>query len=149
MLRTLNDTEIQEVLKSNFLARIGCTDGTKVYVVPIHYHYEENAVLCYSLEGLKIDLMRKHTSVCLEVDEIRDANHWRCVVINGRYEEITNENELGDLRPRYTEYLIRQRVSLPSESPNADQLESTDLHSNTAQVFFRIKYESISGRADD
>jgi uncharacterized protein len=144
MLGELNENEIQEVLKTHSIGRIGCTDGIRVYIVPINYRYEQNAVLCYSLEGLKIDIMRHHPSVCFEVDEIKNPYQWKCVIVNGVFEEITDEEELSQLRPHYVEYMLRKRASLIS-LPETENHESQN-KINSDQVFYRIRFEKVSGR---
>lgn len=143
MLGELNKNQIQEILKENSIGRIGCTDGTNVYIVPVNYRFETNSVLCYSLEGLKIDMMRRHPSVCFEVDEIKNSHQWKCVIINGIFEEITDHVELSQLRPHYIEYMLRKRASLTA-LPDADHKETQS--TNSAQVFYRIRFDSVSGR---
>ena len=145
MLGRLSEKEIQEILRGNSIGRIGCTDGANVYIVPVNYRYETNAVLCYSLEGLKIDMMRHHPSVCFEVDEIQNSHHWKCVIINGVYEEITDRDELNRLRPQYIEYMLRKRASLAA-LPDADPKEIQSNDSHSAQVFYRIRFDKVSGR---
>ena len=139
MLGDLDEDEIQEVLSNNAIGRIGYTDGDEVYIVPINYRYEQDAVMCYSLEGHKIKAMRKHPKVCFEVEEIQNSDHWRCVFINGVYEEITDIEELHQIRPRYTEYMIRRRLSRTA----VPQTEGPNL---PAQVFYRIRFNKVSGR---
>lgn len=146
MLGELDTAEIKELLERNSLCHIGCTDGKNVYIVPINYQYQDDFILCYSLEGLKIEMMRKHPSVCVQVDEIKNTNEWKSVVVNGTYEEITDENELRDLRPHYTEYMLRKRVSLTAVPAAADQEIQTLTPEKPAQVFYRIRFNNISGR---
>jgi uncharacterized protein len=150
MLRELNEKEKVEILKNNSIGRLGCTDGENVYIVPINYEYEQDAILCYSLEGLKIDLMRKNPSVCFEIDEIMDPYKWKCVVINGFFEEITDKTELDILRSRYLEYFLRKRTNLPapplSDEESAETKENTS--TNSQRVFYRIRFNKISGRLD-
>ena len=144
MVGELSAEEIKEVLMNNPVGHLGCTDGERVYVVPIHFHYETDAVLCYALEGQKIDWMRKHPSVCLQVDQIRNTFDWKCVIINGLYEEVTDPGELSDLRPLYTEYLLRKKVSvtvMPGEQEPSRKIDTT-----RPQVFFRIRFQQVSGR---
>ncbi len=146
MLRELNQEENIQFLKKKAIGRIGCTDGENVYVVPTNYRLEENSVICYSLEGLKIEMMRHHPTVCLEVDEIADSNDWTCVVVNGAFEEITDKAELDELRPHYTEYFLRKRTSLAA----SDTITDKDVQEVQAlisdQVFYRIRFNKITGR---
>lgn len=139
MLGELDENEIQEVLENNAIGRIGCSDGVEVYIFPINYRYEQNAVMCYSLEGHKIEMMRKNPKVCFEVEEIQNSDHWKCVLINGVFEEITDVEELSQIRPHYTEYLIRRRLSHTA----VPQTEGPNL---PAQVFYRIRFNKVSGR---
>ena len=145
MLGELNTDEIRKLLQRNVIGRIGCTDGVEVIILPINYRYEQNSLLCYSLEGHKVNLMRKNNSVCFEVDEIVRSNDWKCVVINGVFEEITDESELSELRPYYTEYMLRKKVSLTA-LPARDQDSPAQTQSHSAQVFYRIRFGKVSGR---
>jgi uncharacterized protein len=150
MLRQLNEEESAGILQSNSVGRLGCTDGENVYIVPINYQYEKESILCYSLEGLKIDLMRKNPSVCFEVDEITDPYNWKCVIINGSFEEITGKAELDNLRARYSEYFLRKRTTLPA--PPASDAEDKEIqeqpYRSSERVFYRIRFSKISGRSD-
>lgn len=144
----LNESEIRDFIKSNSIGRLGYTDGINVFVIPMNYRYNSDSVTCYSLEGNKIDIMRKNRSVCFQIDNIEDTNHWKCVIINGLFEEITNENELAILKPLYTEYALRKRASLHSDSKFAEHNYRSET-STTKQVFYKINYEIVSGRSQD
>lgn len=145
MLGELTSDEIGKLLKRNVIGRIACTDGLEIVILPINYRFDQDSVLCYSLEGHKVDLMRKNNSVCFEVDEITRSNDWKCVVINGIFEEITDERELTDLRPYYTEYMLRKKVSLTALPP-IDQEHSVQNQAHSSQVFYRIRFSKVSGR---
>lgn len=148
MLGELNETEIQEILKTSYVGRIGCTDGVEVYIVPVNYRYEDNNVLCYSLEGLKIAMMRKHSTVCFEVDQIENSFNWKCVIINGVFEEITDTQELSEIRPRYTEYMLRKKVSLTA-LPGVETKEAAAPQASHDQVFYRIRFKKVTGRFEN
>ena len=139
MLGELNEEEIQQVLSANSIGRIGYTDGNEIYIVPVNYRHEKDAVMCYSLEGHKIETMRQHPAVCFEVEEIQSADRWKCVVIHGVFEEITDIEELHQIRPLYTEYFIRRRLSRTA----VPQTEHAEL---PEQVFYRIRFSKVSGR---
>ena len=68
MIGRLNDEQIDEVLRANVLGRIACTDGTKMYVVPINYVYDGKFIIAHSVAGMKIEMMRRNPEVCFEVD---------------------------------------------------------------------------------
>lgn len=139
MLGELSEEEIQQVLGANSIGRIGYTDGDELFIIPVHYRYEKKSVLCYSLEGHKIEMMRRHPAVCFQVEEIHNADQWKCVLIHGIYEEIRDREELQQLRPQYTEYFIRRRLSRTA----APETAATEL---PEQVFYRIHFKKMTGR---
>lgn len=62
--------EIRDIIKNNSFGRLGYTDGVNAYIIPMNYRYNPDSISCYSLEGKKIDVMRKNRSVCFEIDQI-------------------------------------------------------------------------------
>jgi nitroimidazol reductase NimA-like FMN-containing flavoprotein (pyridoxamine 5'-phosphate oxidase superfamily) len=93
MLGELSATEIEDLLRKQFVGRIGCHDKDLVYVVPISYAYDKDCVYCHAYEGKKIDIMRKNPKVCFQVDEMRDMANWRSVMAWGEFHELSNEDE--------------------------------------------------------
>ena len=93
MLGKLNLDQLDHVLANNVTGRIGCTDGQKVYIVPVSYAFNNAYLVIHSKEGMKIDMMRQHPHVCFQVDEIANLTNWRSVILWGAYEEITDPKE--------------------------------------------------------
>ncbi len=91
MLGELTKQEIENVIQSQSVCRIGCIDGKHPYIVPISYFYDGEYIYAQSREGKKIDLMRKNPNVCIEVDMITSMNNWRCVIAIGKFEELKGE----------------------------------------------------------
>ena len=60
MIGKLADKQIEEVLRSNILGRIGCSEGNKVYVVPVNYVYDGRFIIAHSMVGMKIKMMQKN-----------------------------------------------------------------------------------------
>ena len=146
MLGELSHHDIENVLKRNYLGRIGCAADGNVYIVPMNYRYENDSVICYSLEGQKIEMMRNNPTVCFEVDEIADTDHWKCVIVHGTFQEITDEQELRVLRPRYNEYRLRRKADLTSTPSHQ---VSEDNKFIAGQIFFKIKIRNLSGRFEN
>lgn len=146
MLRELIPEEIKTFLTNHTIGRIGCTDGENVYIVPLNFRLEENSLMCYSMEGLKIEMMRLHPSVCFEIDEIRDTFHWTTIVINGTFEEIKDLEELNDLRSEYNQHQLVKRVTLPTDK-SSQSTEAEKVHPE--QVFYRIHFKTVTGRCQD
>ncbi|MEJ0105924.1 MAG: pyridoxamine 5'-phosphate oxidase family protein [Bacteroidota bacterium] len=62
MIGRLTHEQIEEVLKENVLGRIGCSDGKKIYVVPVNYIYDGKYIIAHSVMGMKIEMMRKKST---------------------------------------------------------------------------------------
>ncbi|MEX1357229.1 MAG: pyridoxamine 5'-phosphate oxidase family protein [Gaiellaceae bacterium] len=88
MMRELGAGEIEELLGSQVVGRIGCHAGGVTYVVPVIYALAEGCVYVASVEGQKIRMMRENPRVCFEVDEYDGAGSWRSVIADGLYEEL-------------------------------------------------------------
>jgi nitroimidazol reductase NimA-like FMN-containing flavoprotein (pyridoxamine 5'-phosphate oxidase superfamily) len=125
----LDREQVDELLRDQFVARIGCQGGGDVYVVPIIYAYDGEAAYVASVEGRKVELMRAEPRVCFEVDRY-EAGSWRSAIAWGRYEELAGddvERALDLLAARFGRK--RERTAGPGT------------------VVFRIVLDEVTGRA--
>jgi nitroimidazol reductase NimA-like FMN-containing flavoprotein (pyridoxamine 5'-phosphate oxidase superfamily) len=125
----LSREQIDELLREQFVGRIGCTGDGEVYVVPIIYAYDGEAFYVASVEGRKVQAMRAQPRVCFEVDRY-EAGSWRSAIAYGRYEELVGddaERALDLLAARFNRR--RTRAAGPGT------------------VCFRIVLETVTGRA--
>lgn len=102
-LGDLTREEIDDLFRSQVIARLGCHEGGRTYVVPIAYAYDGAAVYIHSYEGRKLAMMRKNPEVCVEIEDLRGPTDWRTVVAWGRFEELTGaaaDQALALLLPR-------------------------------------------------
>jgi len=147
MLGDLNEDEVAEILQSNMVGRIGCTDGEKVYVVPVSYIIVDGYALCHSRLGMKIEMMRKYPSVCFEVDEVLDYNNWRCVIAWGNYVELLDEDEIKQAKHHFSDYMLTTKTgktTLPPETQGERTHDGKVDFENP--VFYRIEFTRITGR---
>src|SRR6476661_5414991 len=93
MMGELTASEIEELLRTSRIGRIGCHGEGRVYVVPIAYVYDGECVYAHSTDGLKVRTMRMNRNVCFEVDDIRRISEWRSVIAWGTYEELWGQAE--------------------------------------------------------
>jgi uncharacterized protein len=140
MIGKLTELEMIEVLKNNFLGRIGCTDGAKTYVVPINYIYYEGGVIGHSVVGMKIDMMRKNPEVCFEVDEMKSFTSWRSVIAWGKYEELKNEEERQTAMKLFVERLMHMKIS---ETAILPELSERRVHPRSPGIIKPIVYKIV------
>lgn len=150
MIGILNTLEIDDVLRSNVLGRIGCRDGEKIYVVPVSYVYDGKYIICHSAEGMKIHMMRKTPAVCFEVDEMKDYTNWRSVIGWGAYEELTDDTVKYRAMEVFVDRLMHMKISETARPP--EMLEKR-VHprspGNIKPVIFRIELKERSGRYEN
>lgn len=136
MIGNLNFHEIDYLLRTQQIGRLGLTGEGKVYVFPVAYGYDGTAIYLVSRQGLKVRLMRAHPEVCLEVAEITTPAHWRSVLAHGTFEELTAEAD----RDAALAVIGAQgeQPLLPSMAPYMDGPE--------AIVVYRIHLTEVTGR---
>lgn len=144
MIGKLTYEEADEVLRANVWGRIGCNDGDKTYIVPVSYVYDGKYILAHSLEGMKIEMMRKNPKVCFEVDEMKSINHWKSVIVWGEYQELSTERERY-----YAMGLFNERM-IPLKTSRANVLHPhTTPGENMRPVFYRIVIMHRTGRFEN
>ena len=96
MIGELSSPEIESLLRSQLIGRIGCHDGDEVYIVPISYAYAAGCIYCHTSEGKKIDIMRKNPNLCFQLDEVLDITNWKSVIAWGEFKEIDDQKERNE-----------------------------------------------------
>lgn len=145
MLGILSKAEIEELLYSNNLGRIGCSYNGKTYVVPVNYVYDGRSIIAHSTEGLKIQLMRKNPSVCFEVDRVENNKNWQSVITQGTYMEITGERERYDAMKLFVDRMLKLKISTTAHPPEIapERLRNS---SSVKPVIYRILLLEKTGR---
>ncbi|HWN12124.1 MAG TPA: pyridoxamine 5'-phosphate oxidase family protein [Pyrinomonadaceae bacterium] len=136
MTKTLSKAEAENLIASGRIGRLGCVDNGEPYVVPVNYLFEDGSIYSHSLPGRKIDAMRTHSRVCLQVDEIASDLVWRSVIAYGNFEEIRVPS---DRRSILSKLLVRFPLLTPVESVMARDAGAPD------SIVFRIIVDRITG----
>jgi len=64
-----NWEEIESIIKSEKICRIGLADGGIPYIVPVNYGYKDKAIYIHSAcSGRKIEIIKKNNLVCFEIE---------------------------------------------------------------------------------
>jgi uncharacterized protein len=144
MIDILNKEQVEEILSRNVLGRIGCTDGEKVYVVPVNYAYDGRCIICHSTEGMKIQMMRKHPQVCFEVDEMQDYTKWKSVIAWGEFQELTGQSGRYNAMKLFVDRMMHIKIS-KTANPAAHGNSSGSLKA----VIYRIVLQEKTGRFEN
>jgi len=147
MLGHLNEEQMQEVLTSNAVGRVCCSDGEKLYIVPINYVCDGKYIIAHSLTGLKIRMMRKHPKVCFEVDEIKSFTNWKSVIAWGEYREITDEKEKYAAMKLFVDRMLHLKLSETAIPPEISEKRAHPRSpGNIELVVYRIRLDEKTGR---
>jgi uncharacterized protein len=135
--RELSPREVDEFLRGQRIARLGCHADGVTYVVPLIYAYEDGAVVAVTTEGRKTAMLRENPRVCVEVDEYDTdgKGSWRSVIAHGTCEEVAGE----EIEPALA--LLRERFARTA----GRSAEPRPLGPNV--VILRIRLDEISGRS--
>ena len=145
MLGVLNDNQINNLLSSNVVGRLACTDGDKPYIIPITYTYDGEYIYGQTDMGKKLKILKRNHHVCFEVDQMNDLQNWQSVIIYGEFEELKKKDiETG------REILFSSIFCMETgNSVHAHEHEVTATLEEEEQVkcvMFRIKIKTITGR---
>ena len=145
MLGELTINQIENLLYSQLIGRIGCHSNEMTYVVPITYAYDGTYIYGHTKEGMKIDMMRKNPKVCFEVDFIDNLSNWRSVISWGKFEELIKpeDREMG-----MQKLLERIIPFMTGDTTIHDSM--TDSHGKYIEamkgVVYRVKLTKKTGR---
>jgi len=161
----LDKSQIDELLKSELIGRLGCFDGNKVYVVPITYAYDNGYIYGHTKDGLKIHMMRNNPNVCFEIDWMKDMSNWKSVIVYGTFEELKGDDANNGLEILMKSIMSNlDRKFSPDEPSGHDNLGienfafqhsflSPFLHSKNNEIFeivvYRIKVDEATGKFGD
>ena len=145
MLGELNETQINNLLLSQVIGRIGCINGKQPYIVPVTYVYDGKYILGQTRKGMKLSILRKNPNVCFEVDSIINMANWQSILIFGIFEELK-----GKEAEKARDYLYNSVLPLMTSSTiHAHEHEVSgkiDDSNRIKPVMYRIKVEEKTGR---
>jgi nitroimidazol reductase NimA-like FMN-containing flavoprotein (pyridoxamine 5'-phosphate oxidase superfamily) len=146
MLGELSDRQIELVLQSQMIGRIGCYENGRVFITPVTYVYHQGSIYAHSKDGHKVQTMRNNPQVCFQVDAIENMRNWRSVTVWGEYEELTDDRNqmlgMEIMADRLAPFIISETVSPThnfSKSPLIVEKEKK-------AVVYRIRIAEKTGR---
>ncbi|WP_376705323.1 pyridoxamine 5'-phosphate oxidase family protein [Mesorhizobium sp. ISC25] len=143
LIRTLSSLECTKLLAANRIGHLACAKDGQPYVVCFNYAYADTHLYAFSLLGKKIEWMRANPLVCVQVEEHGQGRGWRSVIVDGRFEELSDRT--GHEFQRGHAWSVLSKHADWWE-PGALKPITPPMSDSTPHVFFRILVEEISGR---
>lgn len=145
MLGELNKDQINNLLSSQVIGRLACSDGKQPYIVPVTYAYDGTFIYGQTNEGNKLKIVRKNPKVCFEADRMTDMRNWQSVLVYGKFEELKGKEATAA-----REFLFNRIFPLMTSSTihtYGHEEEGTLENGNRVkQVLYRIRIEKMTGR---
>lgn len=149
MMGELSEQQINNVLSSQVIGRLACSDGVHPYIVPVTYMYDGDFIYGQTSEGTKLNILRKNKHVCFEVDIMMDMRNWQSVIVKGSFEELEKEEAekakdllFNRVYPLQTSSTIHKFEHDELEGP----VEVEKAKNKKRFIMYRIKPENITGR---
>ncbi|CAN5793525.1 hypothetical protein BH23ACT5_BH23ACT5_21450 [soil metagenome] len=119
------------------VAHLGVIDGDQPYVSPLSYVLIEGDVCFRTGAGRRIDAIRSHPQVCIEVSEFGDGGGWESVIAWGEAREVDDDHTAQEV---IAGLLAKYRAALSSPlSPGAVFPE--------AGIVVKVALKRVSGRS--
>ena len=141
MFGELTQPQIEELLGSEVIARIGCLGDGRVYVVPVTYVYDGTYVWGHAMDGAKLRAMRADPRVCVEVEQVEDLSNWRSVIAWGTFEECQGADWDAGMA-----LLVARIMPLLTFSPHSPPPDLSGLRRGSV---YRIRLDRKTGRFEE
>ena len=140
VLGELNDVQIEDVLATSVIGRIGCISDGRPYVVPVAYAYEGGCVYGHSIAGKKLAAMRENPDVCFEVEHVENLQGWLSVFAAGVFEELDEADQRAGMQ------LLIDRI-MPLLTAGVENYRHGGAHpADLGAVVFRIRLREKTAR---
>jgi nitroimidazol reductase NimA-like FMN-containing flavoprotein (pyridoxamine 5'-phosphate oxidase superfamily) len=134
--------EIHDLLQTVGHGHLGCIGEGHPYVVPMHYYFKDSEIYVFTTVGLKTQYMDVNPAVCLQVEAVHDLEHWRSVVVTGRAEHITEQQDID----RVMQLVKTQNATL---SPAINRTWIDAWGRAEVMALYRIHPSEMTGRTTD
>jgi len=145
MIRNLDKDDCELILRQNYIGHLGYIFKNIPFVIPITYFFKDNRIICYSGEGHKIDAMRKHAPISMEVSNINSVDDWNSVAVHGSYEEFEG-SEAKALLHDFSLGIKDIIMNKEHRDLNFISEFSAKIAKNDIPIVFVINIESVTGK---
>jgi nitroimidazol reductase NimA-like FMN-containing flavoprotein (pyridoxamine 5'-phosphate oxidase superfamily) len=146
MLGSLNEGEIESLLKELPVGRIGCHADGITYIVPVNYVYDGINLYAHSAEGMKIAMMRKNPEVCFQADAITNLQNWESVICWGKFEEITDMLEREHAMQKIINSIMPLMSGRTAQPSHGFTNNASDIGDGVELILYKIVLSKKTGR---
>jgi uncharacterized protein len=149
MLGELNANEINNILSSQVIGRLGCCTGKQPYIVPVTYAYDGDFIYGQTNEGFKLNTLRKNPNVCFEVDSMIDMRNWKSVIVYGTFEELKEKKAIEEAKEILFSRVFTLMTSSTIHTHEHETNATVDDSNRIKHVMYKIKIENCTGRYEN
>lgn len=147
MKTDLTNAECEEMLSQNYYGHLGCVDGEEPYVVPITYLYKDGFMYGFSTTGHKLDLLRKNSRMCIQVDHVVSGDEWQSVICWGFFEEVLDPKSAQDIKLMLGEEFGQVLVQ-EGKQPVSPLVKNLHKEQGNDSIVYRMKPYRITGKSE-
>lgn len=138
-IEEMGATEMHALLHQVGYGHLGCSYNNQPYVVPIHYAYDSSNIYFFTTEGQKTQYLSMNPKVCLQVEAIDNSSNWHSVIVTGKAELLTKQED--------TEHALKCiRETNPTLTPALNNMWIDAWGRATKAAIYRIEPTLTSGR---
>lgn len=146
MLGKLNIDQMNNLISSQALGRLACTDGLQPYIIPVTYTYDGKYIYGQTNEGKKLEILRKNPNVCFQVERMSNMRNWESVLAYGKFEELKDEEEVELAKSILHDRFFHLMTSATVHSFSKDASVEVEDANRLKPVLYKIKIERMTGR---
>lgn len=145
MLGTLTENQINNLLSSQVVGRLACSNNDRPYIVPVAYVFDGHYIYGQSNEGMKLGMLRQNPNVCFEVDCMTDMANWQSVVVKGTFQELKGKTA-EKARAALFNGIMHLMTNAAVHKHEHESTVEIDDSNRVKSVMYRIKPKVKSGR---
>jgi nitroimidazol reductase NimA-like FMN-containing flavoprotein (pyridoxamine 5'-phosphate oxidase superfamily) len=146
MLGELTREQIEHLLHSEVVGRVGCHAEGRTYVVPVNYAYDGVFLYGHAAPGMKLEMMRANPEICFQVDHRTSLSDWQSVIAWGTFEELQGHEAtqaMDLLLDRLLPLMVSEGTLATSDDPQKTLAAGAPVEH---LVLYRIRLHERTGR---
>ena len=141
----LNKDQIENILSSQSIGRLACSDGLYPYIIPINYAYDGEYIYGQTNPGTKLEIMRSNPNVSFEAELVTNMRNWQSVVLHGQFDELLDEPAM-EAWSVFRRNVFSVETITRVHNHEHEVAVSTDDDQRVKLIIFKISIEHVTGR---